>query len=185
MKTQVLLLLTLVTAIVVLAQPQETTAPPTQTPPASSAKRQVSGPDAVWLSISPNQQHVVLTAADLKQLPRKTNVVHNPDSNTDERYEGVLLADLLTKYGAPLGKDLRGPALANYVVATGADGYKVVYSLAELDPSFHPGDVIIADTMEGKPLDAHTGPFRLVSTEDKRPARGVRNLVSIELRSAP
>jgi hypothetical protein len=89
---------------------------------------------------------------------------------------------LLAKYGAPLGKDLRGAALANYVLATGADGYRVVYSLAEVDPSFHPGDVIVADTMDGKPLDARTGPFRLVSTEDKRPARGVRNLVSLEVK---
>jgi DMSO/TMAO reductase YedYZ molybdopterin-dependent catalytic subunit len=96
-----------------------------------------------------------------------------------------LLADLLEKYAAPLGKELRGAALANYVVATGADGYKVVYSLAEIDPSFHPGDVIIADRMDGKPLDTHTGPFRLVSTEDKRPARGVRNLVAIEVKAAP
>lgn len=183
MKAQILVLLTV--AVARLASAQQTTTPPAQTPPATSVKPQVSGPDTVWLSISPNQQHVVLTVVDLKQLPRKSVVLHNPHSNTDERYEGVSLADLLTKYGAPLGKDLRGPALANYVVATGADGYKVVYSLAELDPSFHPGEVIIADAMDGKPLDVHTGPFRLVSTEDKRPARGVRNLISIEVKSAP
>jgi hypothetical protein len=181
MKTQILLLLTLILTIVASVEAQQTATPATQTP---TANPQVPGPDTVWLSVLPNQQKVVLTATDLKQLPRKAVVAHNPHSNTDEKYEGVLLADLLTKYGAPLGKDLRGPALANYVVATGADGYKVVYSLAELDPTFHPGDVIIADTMDGKPLDAHTGPFRLVSTEDKRPARGVRNLVSIELKAA-
>ncbi len=117
-------------------------------------------------------------------MPRKTVVVHNPHANADETYEGVLLADLLGKYGAPLGKDLHGAALAEYIVATGSDGYKVVFSLAEVDPSFHPGDVLVADTMDGKPLDAHVGPFRLVSTEDKRPARAVRNLVSLEVKSA-
>lgn len=42
----------------------------------------------------------------------------------------------------------------------------------------------MADTMDGKSLDANTGPFRLVVTEDKRPARSVRNLVSIEVKSA-
>jgi hypothetical protein len=36
--------------------------------------------------------------------------------------------------------------------------------------------------MDGKPLDAHSGPFKLVVSEDKRPARSVRNLVSIELK---
>ena len=33
-------------------------------------------------------------------------------------------------------------------------------------------------------LDAKSGAFKLVVTEDKRPARWVRNLVSIELKSA-
>jgi len=86
--------------------------------------------------------------------------------------------------GAPLGKELHGEALANYIVATGSDGYQAVLALAEVDPSFHPGEVLVADTMDGKPLDAHSGPLKLVVTEDKRPARSVRNLVSIELKSA-
>jgi hypothetical protein len=70
-------------------------------------------------------------------------------------------------------------------VATGSDGYKAVLALGEVDPSFHPGEVLVADTMDGKPLDAHSGPFKLVVTEDKRPARSVRNLASIELKSVP
>jgi hypothetical protein len=139
---------------------------------------------ALALSIVPLRKNVTIHADELKAMPRKKLTVHNPNSNADETYEGVLLADLLTKYGAPLGKDLRGPALGYYVVGTGSDGYKAVYSLAEVDPSFHPGDVIVADTMDGKPLDEHSGPYRLVSTEDKRPARGVRNLVSLEVRAA-
>jgi hypothetical protein len=126
---------------------------------------------------------VEMTAEVLKGLSRKTVTVHNPHANADETYEGVALSDVLARYGAPLGNDLRGKALAYYVVATGSDGYKAVYSLAEVDPSFHPGDVIVADTMDGKPLDAHSGPLRLVATEDKRPARGVRNLVSIEVKA--
>jgi hypothetical protein len=127
---------------------------------------------------------VEITAEELKGLPRKTVTVHNPHANADETYEGVVLADLLGKHGVPLGAALRGAAIGCYVVATGSDGYKAVYSLAEVDPSFHPGDVIVADTMDGKPLDAHSGPFRLVATEDKRPARGVRNLVSVEVKAA-
>jgi hypothetical protein len=144
------------------------------------AGTQISAADALTLIV--NGKTNTIRAAELKGMSRKSVTVHNPHANADEKYEGVVLADLLTKYGAPLGKDLRGPALASYVVATGSDGYKAVYSLAELDPSFHPGDVIVADTMDGKPLDAHSGPLRLVSTEDTRPARGVRNLVSIEVK---
>jgi hypothetical protein len=132
----------------------------------------------------PQPVKVEITVEELKGLPRKTVTVLNPHANAVETYEGVALADVLGKHGVPLGAALRGAAIAWYVVATGADGYKAVYSLAEVDPSFHPGDVIVADTMEGKALDAHSGPFRLVSTEDKRPARGVRNLVSVEVKAA-
>ena len=85
---------------------------------------------------------------------------------------------------APLGHDLRGVALSGYIVATGSDGYVAVIALAEAGPSFHSGEVIVADTMNGQALDEKSGPFKLVVTEDKRPARWVRNLVSIELKSA-
>ncbi|HTZ46289.1 MAG TPA: carboxypeptidase regulatory-like domain-containing protein [Verrucomicrobiae bacterium] len=141
-------------------------------------------PNVIVLTVAPFNDKFLISKEVLDGLPKKSVVLHNPHSNADEEYQGVLLADLLTKYGAPLGKELRGAFLSCYVLAVGADGYSAVYSLAELDPSFHPGDVIIADSMDGKPLDAHTGPFRLVSTEDKRPARGVRNLVAIELKAA-
>jgi hypothetical protein len=140
--------------------------------------------DVLLLSVVPFPEKFMIRLAELKAIPRKTVTVHNPHANADERYEGVALADLLTKYGAPLGSALRGAALEYYVMATGADGYKAVYSLAEVDPSFHPGDVLVVDTMDGKPLDARSGPLRLVSTEDKRPARGVRTLVSIEVKAA-
>jgi hypothetical protein len=122
--------------------------------------------------------------ADLKALPHVTVTFHNTHTNADETYSGVRLAELLAKLGTPLGADLRGKALANYVVATGSDGYQSVIALGEIDPSFHPGEVIVADAMDGKSLDPHSGPFKLVVTEDKRPARSVRNLVSIELKSA-
>jgi DMSO/TMAO reductase YedYZ molybdopterin-dependent catalytic subunit len=108
--------------------------------------------------------------------------VHNTHSNADEKYEGVPLAELLAKHGAPLGKDLRGPALALCVVATGSDGYRAVFSLVEIDASFHPGDVMVADTLNGKSLDNHSGPLKLVVTEDKKPVREVRNLVSLEVK---
>ena len=135
------------------------------------------------LSLTPRHTEN-LNAVDIRGLPHQTATLHNPHTNADETYSGVPLSDLLTRYGAPLGEKLRGKALAEYIVATGTDGYKAVLALAEIDPSFHSGDVLIADTQDGKPLDDKTGPFRLVVTGDKRPARSVRNLVSIEVRSA-
>ena len=119
-----------------------------------------------------------------RPCPQKTVTFHNVHTKADETYSGVPLTDLLAKYGAPTGDKLRGKGLSDYIVATGSDGYKAVLALAETDPSFHPGDVIVADTMDGKPIGDKDGPLRLVVTEDKRPARSVHNLVSIELRSA-
>jgi len=129
-----------------------------------------------------------LTPTAFAALPHKSVTFRNGHTNKDETYSGVPLTDLLAKYRAPTGKELHGKPLSDYIVATGADGYKAVLSLAETDPSFHPGDVIVADSMidkgEAKPLDAANGPFKLVVSEDKRPARCVHNLVSIELRTA-
>lgn len=148
-----------------------------QTAPAAS-------PTSDLVLTAPAHEPVRLSPTELKALPHITVTFHNTHTNADETYSGVRLADLLGKLGAPLGDALRGKALANYVVASGADGYKSVLALGEIDPGFHPGDVIVADAIDGKPLDAHNGPFKLVVTEDKRPARSVRNLISVELRSA-
>jgi hypothetical protein len=45
--------------------------------------------------------------------------------------------------------------------------------------------VLVADAMDGRPLDPHSGPLKFVVSEDKHPARSVRNLVQIELRTVP
>ena len=145
----------------------------------------VAGGNDTLLLRAPSHTPWTLHVADLKSMPHIAVTVHNPHTNADENYSGVRLADLLAKMGAPLGSELHGKALACYVVATGSDGYQAVLALGEVDPSFHPGEVLVADAMDGKPLDAHSGPFKLVVTEDKRPARAVRNLVSIDLKSVP
>lgn len=132
----------------------------------------------------PAHEPLRLTISELKAMPHITVTIHNSHANADETYSGIRLADLLSKIGAPLGSELHGKALANYVVATGSDGYQSVVALGEADPGFHSGEVLVADAMDGKPLDAHSGPLKLVVTEDKRPARSVRNLVQIELKTA-
>jgi hypothetical protein len=57
-----------------------------------------------------------LTADDLAKMPRETVSVPAPDG-TKIVYEGVTLLEVLQKAGAPLGKQLRGKALASYVLA--------------------------------------------------------------------
>lgn len=128
-------------------------------------------------------QRGVFTPATLKEYPHQTVTIFDHHTNAQETYSGVPLVELLAKLGVPHGNDLMGKVFADYLVATGADGYRSVIALGEVDPEFHPGTVLIADTMDGKPLDK-AGPFRLVVSEDKRPARSVRNLVKVELRTA-
>jgi hypothetical protein len=140
--------------------------------------------DDLHILAYPYHEDVFLKPAELKSMPRTTVTVHNEHSKADETYTGVRVADLLAKMGVPLGKELRGMALSSYLVVAGSDGYAAVIALAEVDPNFHTGEVIVADTMNGQPLDGKSGPFKLVVTEDKRPARWVRNLVYIELKSA-
>src|ERR1700721_1362560 len=96
-----------------------------QSPTAKSALRAASTPANDELRISAHAYHedLILKVSDLKAMPRTTVAVHNEHSKADETYSGVRLADVLTKIGAPLGKDLRGPALSAYLIASGTDGY--------------------------------------------------------------
>jgi Oxidoreductase molybdopterin binding domain len=123
---------------------------------------------------------LTLSPEELAALPHKSVSVFNAHSKANETYSGVPLADLLSKVGVPLGESVRGKLFLTGVVASGMDGYGVLYSLAEVDPSIHTGDVIVADTLDGKKLDKD-GAFKMVSSEERRPARWVRNLASISV----
>jgi len=120
-----------------------------------------------------------LTPGELKALPRTT--VKIQDEGRTIAYEGVLVGELLKRAGVPLGTDLRGNALTTYVLAVANDGYQVVFSLAELDPAFTSNDVIVADSVDGKPLFDYQGPLRLVAPRDARGARSVRMLERLEV----
>jgi hypothetical protein len=136
------------------------------------------------LTADPYHSPVALSPADFRALPHTTITVHNSHTDANETYSGVLLATLLAKVNAPLGKDFHEEALTSYLIATGSDGYSVLFSLAEIDPSFHAGQVLVADTRDGQPL-AKNGPFQLIVSDDKRPARWVHNLDSITLTVQP
>ena len=116
---------------------------------------------------------LTLTTADLAKMPCETATLADMDGSKVD-YEGVALTEILKKAGIAFGKEMRGKALAGYVLAEARDGYQVVFSLGELDPGVVGTRVIVADQRDGKPLSAQQGPIRLVVTSDKRPARSVR-----------
>ena len=119
-------------------------------------------------------------ALDTRALPR-VEVKAGAHGAAPSAWQGVNLLDVLRAQGAPVGKDLRGKALTDFVRVTASDGYQVIFSLAELDPNFGGRKVVLVDQHEGKPLDAKDGPYRLVVPDDARPARWIHSVTAIEL----
>ncbi len=125
-------------------------------------------------------QKAVLTLAELDSLPRIK--VTATQHGVSHEFEGALVGEVLAKVGAPAGKSIRGQELADVIVIEARDGYKVALDLAGTDPAMREGErVILADRMDGKPLDANSGPFQLVVEGDLRPARAVRMVSMIRL----
>lgn len=122
---------------------------------------------------------LALSAADMKALPR-TRVEVKQESRTVV-YEGVLVGELLRRAGAPVGGDLRGDALATYVLVSASDGYQAVFSIGELDPALTANEILVADTVDGQPLTDSQGPFRIVAPKDSRAVRSVRMLERLEV----
>ena len=138
-----------------------------------------AAPDESLVIAGDVTQALTIRPADLKTMPRTTVTVS--EEGRQVSYEGVLVGELLKRAGAPVGRDLSGKAVATYVLASAKDGYQAVFSLAELDPAFTPNDIIVADTIDGKPLFDYQGPFRIVAPHDKRGARSIRMLQRIEV----
>ena len=127
---------------------------------------------------------VTLQEAEIKNMPH-TEVTAKDHDGKEHRYAGVALFELLKQAGTTLGGELRGKNLRKFVVIKAADGYEVVFALPELDPEFATRTILLADTVDGFPLVPGVGPYRVVVPEEKKPARWVRNVTSIEVRLAP
>ena len=118
--------------------------------------------------------------SDLASLPR-SSVTAGAHDEKPSLWEGVALVELLRRAGAPLDKQLRGREMTKFVRVTAADGYQVVFSLTELDAAFGDRNVLVVDRQDGHPLYGKDGPLRLVVAGDKRPARWVREVETIEV----
>ena len=126
-------------------------------------------------------QPVTFTTAELRGLPHPHDRHGRGRRSGTVTYEGVLVGELLKRAGAPIGSELRGNAVATYVIASASDGYQVVFSLAELDPAFTSNNIIVADTIDGKALFDYQGPIRIVAPKDMKGARSIRMLERIDV----
>jgi DMSO/TMAO reductase YedYZ molybdopterin-dependent catalytic subunit len=125
-------------------------------------------------------QALTLGPHDFAKLTQAHVTAADHDGKKHE-YDGVSLRDVLTSAGVATGDGLRGKEMADYIVAEGSDGYRVVFSVTELDPAFSNTQVIVATKVDGQPLSEHDGPLRLVVPGDKRQARWVRMLTSVSV----
>ena len=144
----------------------------------------VQSPDQATIVVASEAgQAQRLDAAALSALPMQK--VSAEAHGVKVECEGPALIDVLARAGAPTGEALRGKALALYVRVSAADGYRAVFSLAELDHGMRDAVPIVTTSCNGKPLDPKDGPFRLVVPGEKRPARWVRQVTAIDLLRAP
>ena len=124
-----------------------------------------------------------LTAAEIARLPHQT-VRAKDHGGRESEFEGVPLAGILKAAGVTFGDDFRGPALATYLLVEAADGYRVVFTLPELDSAYTDRVILLADRRDGKPLDGKEGPLRIVVPDEKRQSRWVRQVRSLKLKRA-
>jgi DMSO/TMAO reductase YedYZ molybdopterin-dependent catalytic subunit len=121
-----------------------------------------------------------LTAPEFARLPRQTVRAKDHDGKEGE-FAGVPLVEVLKAAGVKFGQDLRGPALASYLVVEAADGYRAVFALPELDPAFTDRVILLADRRDGKPLGGNAGPLRVIVPGEKRHARWVRQVIGLKV----
>jgi DMSO/TMAO reductase YedYZ molybdopterin-dependent catalytic subunit len=116
--------------------------------------------------------------AALKSLPRVTATVNGTT------WAGVSLWALLDK-SVVIANDpaVKNDGLGKIVVATGNDGYRVAFSLGELDPAFGNQPDLIAYEADGKPIGPN-GFARLIVPNDAKGGRYVSRLVSLQVISA-
>jgi hypothetical protein len=170
-------------ALALLASPVLAATPPAMrgmaTPPASAPP----SPPQQTVVIGPTGKTLVLTAAVMADLDRaEATMINHSVAHT---YEGVRLTEILRLVDAPTGARIHADADRDYLVVTGGDGFRAVFSLAETDGSVQRHAVILADRMDGAPLLAHDAPYRIVVDGDQKPARSVYAITKIEVKVLP
>ena len=112
---------------------------------------------------------------DLRALPTRTATLGT------SVFTGVSFWDLLnTRVGLALDPAVRNDVLGMYVVATGSDGYRSVFSLGELNPLFGNQPDLISFDLNGAGLGSN-GFARLVVPNDVLRGRYVSNLTALEV----
>lgn len=158
----------------------------------SPLSAQPAGQVTTTLTVKGSVEHeMTLTVDELKRLPvQRVDDVRSvrdaagaaPSSETTRHYVGCLLRDVLER-GKPVEKK-RLDFRRSIVIATASDGYRAVFSWAELYLSPIGEGALVVYERDGTQLADDEGKIALVSLKDTRPGpRHVKWLQSIELRT--
>jgi hypothetical protein len=134
------------------------------------------------LLVTYNTTAISLTVKDLLKLPQTTITAHNGHTNKDETYTGPLVSDVLAKVGLASTDENHKTILHSSVIATGTDGYYVLYSAAELSSRFASAKAIVAVMKSGLP-NTDGGNIQLINPADTKPARWVHGLSNLTVMS--
>jgi hypothetical protein len=147
--------------------------------PAQLDSDAIRGAPVNVLFIYGNVAHTVAIDSKLiRTMPQVQVKMMGGDNSKTETYSGVPLKNLLIRAGVTAAESLS-------LAAVGNDGNKVALSPAETDAVFQDGSqIIVADAMNGKSLDASNGPLMLIVSGDKGSAHWVRNLARIQVNTA-
>jgi DMSO/TMAO reductase YedYZ molybdopterin-dependent catalytic subunit len=124
-----------------------------------------------------------LYEADIAKM-NKVSVTLTDKDGKEHSYTGVPVIDILNNAGVTTGKQLHGENLTKYVLVKCADGYQVLFALAEMDTALSKKTIILATQADNKPLPEGKGPFRLVVPGEGRPARSCFQVVEFIIKFA-
>lgn len=124
-----------------------------------------------------------LMEKDFSKFTRREVKAKMPHEEKEAVYSGFNLSDVLLDAGAKLGKgEMRGKEFVAYLLVEAADGYKVTFAIAEIAPEFTDKVVLLADTIDGKPLGENNGTWQLIVPDEKKHGRWVRQIVSLKVK---
>ena len=135
--------------------------------------------DCVALTVQ-GEIELKLSLSDLSLFHRRSRRAKD-ELGKESLFEGVLVYEILQAAGVTFGKELRGKSLADYLLVQTEDGYRVVFALPELDPTFRDTEILLVDRRDGELLAGNDGRLRLIIPDEKRYARWVRRIVALSI----
>ncbi|MFC5747524.1 molybdopterin-dependent oxidoreductase [Actinomadura rugatobispora] len=143
--------------------------------------RALIAPACARVHLAGDVEHpAALTVADLRALPQRTvqaRYVCGRRGEQPHTYTGPELLEVLLAAGPRFHPVIGKDRVRFLVVVTGRDGHLAVLSWGEIDPRYSGSAVLMATSVDDRPLDTH-GP-QLVVPGDTAGGRYVSQITSI------